>query len=341
MKKTAVLSLTIILIFAIAACTPSGGIKSGADAGEALIKLLPKGSMGVMAVDIHRALTTEAATKALQDPMAKEKYDEFVKMSGIDPMKDIAYLGFGLTGTPGTAGSSGMNGGAVVTMKYDQAKLEALIKEKAPEAKQELYNGVTVYTGLDGTEAKQQTGAAFLDATHIVIGSEQAVKGIIDVRQKKTESMAKNAEMTALLKKVDKSGLVWGAFAVPQDLLKKGIESQPQLKVLEGVTGLTLAFDYRLATLVADIRTVGGTKEQNENLASTLNGFKSLGAMFAAQEPVVGEALNGIEISSGQDYTRLAINLSQEIIDKLGAFAQSKAGELVKPKKDAVPEEKK
>jgi hypothetical protein len=153
--------------------------------------------------------------------------------------------------------------------------------------------------------------------------------------------MAKNANMAAILKKVDKSGIAWGAFAIPQDLLKKGIESQPQLKVLEGVTGLTLAFDYRLATLVADIRTVGGTKEQNANLASTLNGFKSLGAMFAAQEPVVGEALNGIEISSGEDYTRLAVNLSQEIIDKLGAFAQSKAGDLMKVKKDAPVEEKK
>ena len=341
MKKATTLGLAVVLTAAFAACTSTSGVKSGAAAGEALVKMMPGSASGIMAVDVKRLMETEAAKKALQNPQAKAKYDEFVKMSGIDPMKDVAYLGFGLTGTPGTAGSSGMNGGAIVTMKYDQAKLEALIKEKAPEAKQELYNGVTVYTGLDGTEAKQQTGAAFLDAAHIVIGSEQAVKGIIDVRQKKIESMAKNANMAAILKKVDKSGIAWGAFAIPQDLLKKGIESQPQLKVLEGVTGLTLAFDYRLATLVADIRTVGGTKEQNANLASTLNGFKSLGAMFAAQEPVVGEALNGIEISSGEDYTRLAINLSQEIIDKLGKFAQSKAGDLINIKKDAPAEEKK
>ncbi|MCX6574593.1 MAG: DUF3352 domain-containing protein [Candidatus Aminicenantes bacterium] len=340
MKKAITLSLAVLLTAAFAACTSTSGVKSGAAAGEALIKMMPKSTAGVVAVDVKRLMETEAAKKALQEPQAKAKYDELVKMSGIDPMKDISYLALGLVGSPvGTPG--GMNGGAVVNLKYDQAKLQALIKEMAPGAKQETYNGVTIYTGLDGTEAKQQTGAAFLDATHIVIGSEQAVKGIIDVRQKKTESMAKNAEMTALLKKVDKSGLVWGAFAVPQDLLKKGIESQPQLKVLEGVTGLTMSVDYRLATVVADIRTVGGTKEQNATLASTLNGFKSLGAMFAAQEPVVGEALNGIEISSGQDYTRLAINLSQEIIDKLGKFAQSKAGDLINIKKDAPAEEKK
>jgi len=340
MKKAITLSLAVVLTAAFAACTSTSAVKSGAAAGEALIKMMPESTTGVVAVDVKRLMETEAAKKALQEPQAKAKYDEFVKMSGIDPMKDIAYLGFGLSGSPvGTPG--GMNGGAIVNMKYDRAKLQALIKEKAPEAKQELYSGVTIYTGLDGTEAKQQTVAAFLDASHIVIGSEQAVKGIIDVRQKKIESMAKNTNMAAILKKVDKSGIAWGAFAIPQDLLKKGIESQPQLKVLEGVTALTMAFDYRLATFVADIRTVGGTKEQNANLASTLNGFKSLGAMFAAQEPVVGEALNGIEISSGEDYTRLAINLTQEIIDKLGAFAQSKAGDLIKVKKDAPAEEKK
>jgi hypothetical protein len=63
--------------------------------------------------------------------------------------------------------------------------------------------------------------------------------------------------------------------------------------------------------------------------------------MFAAQEPVVGEALNGIEISSGDDFTRLSINLSQEILDKLGKLAQAKAGDLVNIKKDAPAEEKK
>ena len=46
--------------------------------------------------------------------------------------------------------------------------------------------------------------------------------------------------------------------------------------------------------VIADIRTIGGTKEQNANLAATLNGFKAMGAMFGAEEPAVGELLNGI-----------------------------------------------
>jgi hypothetical protein len=340
MKKTTVLSLAVLLIVGLAACTSTTAVKSGAAAGEALVKMMPATTTGVVAVDVKRLMETEAVQKALQKPEAKAKYDEFIQMSGIDPMKDVTYLGFGFSATS-EGGAPGMNGGAIITLKYDKAKLQGLIKEKAPEAKEVIYNGVTLYTDLDGTEAKDQSAAAFLDETHIVVGSENTVKGIIDVHQKKADSLAKKAEMSAMLKKVDKSGIAWGAFAIPPDLLKKGIETTPQLKVLEGVTGVTMAYDYRLATFVADIRTVGGTKEQNANLASTLTGLKSLGAMFAAQEPVAGEALNGVEISSGDDYTRLSISLSQEVLDKLGKLAESKAGDLMKPKKDAPPEEKK
>jgi hypothetical protein len=340
MKKALTLGLAIILTAVLTSCTPSAGVKSGAVGGEDMIKMMPKSATGVMAVDVARAMGTDAALKALQDPKAKEKYDEFVKLSGIDPLKDIAYFGFALSGMPSGA-TPGAEGGFIVNLKYDKARLQGLIKEKAPEAKEELYNGVTVYSNLDGGKSKQTTQAAFLDASHIVLGSEKGVKAIIDVHQKKSESLAKNPEMSAILKKVNKSAIAWGAFAIPQDLIKKGSESNPQLKVLEGVNALTVAFDYRMSDFIADIRTVGGTKEQNTNLASTLNGFKAMGAMFGAKEPAVGELLNGIEISSGEDFTRLSIRVSEDVMDKLGQMAKSKAGEYMNPKKDEPQEEKK
>jgi hypothetical protein len=199
---------------------------------------------------------------------------------------------------------------------------------------------VPVFSNLDGTEPDaEKMLAAFLDADHIVLGSEKMVKGIIDVHQKKADPLAKDPQLAAALKKVDKSGIAWGAFAVPQDLVKKGVEAQPQMQALEGVTAVTMMFDYRLATLVADIRTHGGTKEQNENLAGVLNGFKSLGAMFAAQEPLAGEVLNAIEIISGADYTRISVNLPQATLDKIAEMAKAKAGDIIKIGKDAPTEE--
>lgn len=343
MKKAMTLGLAFLLTAVFMSCAPATGVRTGAAAGEALIKMMPKATTGVVAVDVQRLMGTDAALKALQDPKAKEKYDEFVKMSGIDPMKDITYFGFGLIGTPAaqTGPAPKMEGGFIVNLKYDKDKLLGLLKEKAPELKTQTYNGVTLYSGFESGEKGRTTLGAFLDATHIALGSETGLKGIIDVAQKKADSLAKNAGMSAILKKVDKAGIAWGAFAIPPELIKKGVAANPQLKVLEGVTAMTMAFDYKLEKFVADIRTLGGTKEQNAGLASTLNGFKSLGAMFGAQEPAVGEFLNGVEISSGEDYTRLAISVSQEVLDKIGKLAQSKAGDFIKVKKDEPQGEKK
>ena len=337
MKKSLTFVLAIFLIAGLTACSSAGNLKSGAAAGEALIKMVPKTSTGVVALDVQRLMTTDAVVKALQDPKNKEKLDEFVKMSGIDPTKDVYYLGGGGQG----AVEGAFQGGVIVSLRYDKAKLQGLIKEKAPQAKEELYEGVTVYSNVDGDEAQSKTRIALLDATHIVIGSETGVKGIIDVAKKKTESLAKNPEMMTLVKRADKSGIFWGAFAIPPELIKKGIEASPQFKALEGVTGLVLGFDSRMNGIVADIKTIGGTKDQNANLASVLTGFRALGAMAAGKEPAVGELLNGIAITSGADYTDLSISIPNELLDKLGQMAKSKAGEFMKPKKDAAPEEKK
>lgn len=336
MRKATTIALAVLMTVLFTTCKP--GAQSGAAAGEALVKMMPAGTWGVIAVDVRRAMETEAARKALQDPEAKAKYDEFVRTSGIDPLKDIAYVGFGLMGD----GGSIKEGVAIVNMTYDPAKLRTLIKEKAPEATEEDVHGVPVISDLGGTEPDaERASTAFLDPGHVVIGSEKLVKGVIDVHQKRTGSMAKDERLAAALKKVDKSGIAWGAFAVPRDLVKKGIEAQPQMQALEGVTAVTMMFDYRLAALVADIRAHGGTKEQNEKLAGFLNGLKSLGAMFAAQEPLAGEVLDAIEIISGADYTRLSVNLPQATLDKVAEMAKAKAGDLIKVGKGEPAEEKK
>lgn len=335
-KATSIGSIVLFTVF-LASCAPASSIKAGSATAESLIRLLPKTTMGVFAIDVHRGMATASVSKMLQDPQAKQKYDDFVKMIGLDPMKDVYFVVMGLTAAPNAMSGEG---GVIVNLKYNKDSFLAAMKEKAPEFQSESYNGLTIYSNLDGTETKQTTRAAFLDDSNILFGSEAGVKGVIDVHQKKAESVMKNAAMAGVLKKVDKAALAWGAFSLPPDLVQKGIESIPQLKVIEGVTAMTMSFDYRLSNFIADIRTAGGTKEQNDNLASTLNGLKGLGAMLAAQEPAAGDLLNAIEITSGQDFVRLYISISEEAMDKLGKAAQAKVGDFMKTKKDAPGEEK-
>lgn len=337
MKKATSIGLIVLFAMFLASCAPPSSIKAGGATADSLIRLLPKTTLGVIAIDVHRGMATASVSKMLQNPQAKEKYDEFVKMIGLDPVKDVYFIVGGFTAAP-NGGSQ--QGGIIVNLKYNKDSFLAVMKDKAPEFQSAPYNGITIYSNLDGSGTKQTTQAAFLDDSNILFGSEAGVKGIIDVYQKKSESIMKNEGMAGILKKVDKAAMAWGAFSIPPDLIKKGIESTPQLKVLEGVTALTMSFDYRLSNFIADIRTMGGAKEQNTNLASTLNGLKGLGAMMAGQEPALADLLNGIEISSGQDFVRLYVSVSEDVMDKLGKVAQAKAGDFMKIKKDAPAEEK-
>jgi hypothetical protein len=108
--------------------------------------------------------------------------------------------------------------------------------------------------------------------------------------------------------------------------MKMAVEKNPMLKVLEGVGGLTLSFDYANNNLIAEIRTVGGTKEANNQIATMLNGFKAMGATASVKEPLAGEVLNAIEITSGADFVKLYARIPSEVLEKLQKMAQEKFG---------------
>ena len=352
MKKN--VALVVLLVFVVIwlapgcatrAPEPRSGLSTGPGRSAAvvddLIKLLPRSTTTVIVLDVKRFWDTERTLKFLHDLEAGKGYDEYNKMIDLDPKEDIDYVGIGLDLFP--AGQAAIeDGGIIISLRYDRAKLQGLIKDKAPWAKEEIYSGVPIYSNLGGDKVKLPKRAALLDASHIVLGTDEGIKAIIDVYQKKAEPLAKNPEMTVLLKKVDRSGFAWGASSIPPELIEVGIAFNPLFEALEGVKGLTVTFGDKTPGLLAvDVRTFGGTKEQNTNLASILNGLKAVGAMSASQEPLLGELLKGIAVTSGEDYTRLSLTLSLETMEKLGKLAESKAGDLTKPEKagrDCEPE---
>jgi len=320
----------------------STSLGQAAAASQDLIKLLPRSTTFVVVLDFKKLLAIDPIVKAMQDPNFKGGYDEFVKTSGIDIEKDVTYVGIGapafVDASPHAMPMSEAyykNVSIVINLKYDQARLQGLIKEKIPEAKEEMYNEVTVYSNIDDADkpttprvlaelGKMGFLVAFLDASHLVLGSDAGVKGVIDVYRKRAEPLAKNPEMSALMGRADKSGIAWCAASYPAEYIKKLVDSNPQIKAIKGLAGMTMVFDDKNSTLIADLKTLGGTKEQNTTFASNLNALKFLGAMSAAQEPALVELLNGIAITSGNDYTRTTLAVSHETLGKLWRLAESK-----------------
>jgi tetratricopeptide (TPR) repeat protein len=348
MKKNLIFSVCLTLIAVLVG--PGWGARASAPAGpgpivtvgEELLNLLPKTMTAVIVFNLKRILEIDLIDEAIQDPKIKKAFEEIISTSGVDPKKDVAYLGIAAPAS-GDAGrlflpdaSSFKNQGIVISLRYDEARLKSLIKEKMPEAREETYNGMTLYSlfgGLDDAPTAPdippglgKTGlrVAFLDASHIALGSDEGVKGIIDAYLKKSEPLAKNPEMRTLIGRVDQSGIAWCVMAYPAELIKQGAASNPQLKALEGVLGMTMAFEDDNSTLSVDVRTLGGSKEQNSALVANLNGLKFLWGMSDSGNPAVAELLKSFVITSGKGYTRATLTASHETLGKLLKLAESK-----------------
>ena len=344
MKNTLRIGLAILLALSLVACAQQGSLKAGSATGKSMLQLIPASSRAILMVDVHRSLTSEAFQKALADPKAKQKYDEFVKMAGIDPAKDVYLMAMAMSGAQA---NNSRQGAAVINLRYDKATLLAKLKEKAPGLKEENYNGVTVYKGPGKPTAEGLAPCgAFLDDSNIVIGQESVVRAVIDVYQKKADAVVKSAEMKPLLKAVNTGANFWAVAAIPQDMVKAAAEKNPMLKNLVGLTGLTLSFDYAASSLVLEVQGLGGTKDQNKALADMLTGLKGMGALAAAKQPLLGDVLNKVEISSGPDNVKIYASVPQELLDKIQKMAEEKFGGMVQvnpqaPKEDKAPEPKK
>ena len=324
MKK----SLTLLLVIAMsclvgAACgnkaaSPQAGSAKGAD----MLSLFPKDTRGLLVVDVRRIMQTEGAAKAIKDNEKNEKYVKFVQETGIDPQKDIFFFAGAMMGD---LNQKSPDGAAMINVKYDKARLLEMIRKEKGEFTTADYNGVTVYQFI-GEDKKPMSGV-FLDESNILAGSDAGVKKMVDVYQKKADSVVKNPEMTSLLKGMNTSAMVWGGVAVPPEAMQKASSQNPMLGAFSNIQSLLLSVDYKDETLVTEIKAMSPDAAKNKDMADTLNGFKALGSGAAAKEPLVGQLLGKIEIVAGADNVKLVARIPNELIQSLSEKAKAKKTE--------------
>jgi hypothetical protein len=318
MKKTTIFSLIFLLaMIGFVACGKKAEApKAGSASADDMLGLLPVNAKGVFLVNVNQAMAIEAAEKAIKESDDYQKYQEFIEKTGIDPQKDIYYVAAAITSDLGGKDDAGV---AVVNLKYDKEKMLALIKEKLAEEKQEMvesdYSGMMLYA-VQGEE-DEEGAFAFLDESNVVIGSENEVKTVIDITQKKADNIYKNQALTDLLAKTNKEGILWGAFIIPEKAMEEAASGNPMMSSFEAVKAATLLFDYKNQNIMAEIKLLSDDEENNKQIADALNGFKAIGGMAAAEKPEIGELLNKIEISSTPDHVKVFASIPEELLSKL------------------------
>jgi len=216
-------------------------------------------------------------------------------------------------------------------MKYDPDTVMGLIKEKAAEEEQELteeeYEGRTLYKVW---EEGKPLAFSFIDESNIVAGNEIHVKSVLDVLDKKKDNVFKNDGLSAIIDKTNKDAMLWGAMLLPAETMEKAASSNPMMGALKSISAIALYFDYKDQNIVAEILAMSPDADSNKQVAEALTGIKSFGAMAAGEKPEVGELLNAIEITSGEDHVKIYASIPEALIEKLQAEKPKEEKEEIK-----------
>lgn len=320
MKKFA--AIGIVMIFALLSfisCEKKPEApSSGAAQANDMLSLLPVDAQGVLFIDIHRIMSIEALAEMIKEEEDKEssqEYLEFIEKTGIDPQKDIYSIAASAIKGEGKEMKAVS---AVLNLNYNREVILPLIKENMEEEEElteKEYDGFTIYTIK--TDDEKNVSFTFLSESFIGAGNEEGVKSVIDVLQKKRDNVFKNDSLAALLEDANKGAMLWGAFAIPHDVKKEMTGVSPMLKDIDAINAVSLSFDYKNKSIIAEIKLLTGDPDKSQQIADTLNGLKMMGSMIQIQDFNMGDVLNNIEVTAGPDHVNIYASFPQELLDKL------------------------
>jgi len=329
-KKMSVLLLVLALLLAAPACKKKA---AGQMDAEAMLAMVPEGPVMLMAFDFQRFAALSFIDKALKEDWKNNAkavkdfndYQEFVQKTGVDLQKDVYAIVAALYGDFDSKNPKLL---VVANLKYDQAKLLAIFKEKDVFSAEEPYDGHTLYT-LKDEDAGKDMRLAFLNKANIVFGSPLQVKQAIDLAAKKGVSVRKTAALMKYVDKLDKKSMFWLAIGSIPAKMKEAPAGGMMPVDLSKAEAFTAVADFKDKILSGELRLISNNEAGNKQIVDMLNGLKALGAMGSEKEPELGQLLNGIQISSSADSIQLTFSLSEELMNKLGDKAKDKAKDMV------------
>lgn len=323
MKKILIFGICLFFLATLSftACSQMNDpSKSDITSPASVMTLLPKTVQGIIMMDVHRVMMTKFADKAIHEKDNYPKYQKFISETGIDPQKDIYWIGVALAGLPE---KKDLESAAVISMTCDKERVLAEIRKQQAGMGEITYQGVTIHTGIKARRDKVFS-VAFLDEARAVYGDESMVKAVINVFQKKEDNVLKNKTLSPLIQEANQDAMVWSAITVSPDAMKKAASQTAMMNHFQGINAVTMFLDYHNKMLDSKIRLLGGDPVKNKQLADILTGLKALGAGAAAKNPDIGEFLNRIDILAGPDFVTITAGFPQDLIQRLSSSVSKK-----------------
>lgn len=338
MRVAAVATISFLaLLLSLSATTPiqADPLDRGQVAAEA---------KWVIHVDMDAARSSTALKKRYQEKMkgerAKEHLEKVVKMTGMNPLKDIKSL------TAYDSQFKRHSGVAIVeanNIKRD--KLHSLFKKKHPDHKTTKAGKHTIYswTAHKGGKHKREASGAFYGDSTIIMGTNvDQVKGAIAVLDGKAKSLGKDSPLAVATPKgtvlwLAAAGIAGSETPFHSQLIRKS-------ERLSGALGENDGKLFYRGMLMTD------SAEAANNVKAIIDGFRALISLNHGADTSTGKVLSGLKVSTEKKTVNIEWSADVEVAVAAAKEARKAHGKKHhhwhryhgdKKKKEKVEEKKK
>lgn len=321
-RLPAVFCLFLVIPFILSSCAPAPQIPvAGKARGQDMLTLLPADTSAFVVANWNLMVNLKAVQKTLEEEKELAAYRK--KAEAFVNLTDDVFLV--AAAVAGDMNKPAENAVLLVNLRYDRSKL--IPAENQQESSLEYYEGIPFFPFIEIEESAIGC-LAFLDDSNLAIGSEKAVKKIIEVYKGKIPSLLASKDKRPYLKDINTNALTFGWLTVPAGLVKAEAGDNPAFKLMEKVRYVSSFTDYRQTSYSAEIKIYADSADSHKKIAETLSGLKALGLGLSGEAPEVGQALNSLEITGGERYVKLYLSLKEDLIEGLKKLFKARlAGE--------------
>jgi hypothetical protein len=351
LKKLALLAVSLLLIVSVLAAAACGSSDSSTSSGSESVvvkQVVPQkanlvAGLSLFALgdtktgNLYNQLAVEADLPATYDQLLKTVQEKIgLDLKGLKEAVVFADLDAAALSQDTTIPYMG----AIVNGTFKQDEMIAAIQKTLGHSLEiETYNGYSIYIiqGSLGIASTDNLGArlSFLDQSNLVVGSDQAVKNVIDV--KKGNEQGLSGELLSLYE-----GLGNSQAKLAMEIQKEWLTQIPDEQAIPGIGQLKLsAFkDMRMATLAidqtgntsvleikVDFYNSNSTNSAKETIDGIVNIFHGLMKMTQGQTDTSGltaiaKLLDSLQLSISGTWMTLHLEVTTDQINELMPLLQ-------------------
>ncbi len=277
--------------------------------------------------------------KALEPAEQEQGQTELKNTLGIDIERDIDYVVACMLASPTVDGGHAKNGYVVARGRFDQARIEAFIREKGGIERQ--YQGRTMFVhpagaahvSSDGTA--EEVGVTFIDNNVVALGTATALQKVIDVQTGAAPGVRTKSDVMKMIDGVA-SGNAWvvGRFDVLSKQANLPAEVQGQIPQLTWFSATGHVNGGVAGTVTVEAR----DEEAAKNLRAVVGGFIGLAKLQAASKPELNALAQSFALNPDSGTTvSVSFTVPSAAIEALKSAAEMAHRQ---PKPEPKPEQK-